>query len=79
MLEWCGMKRIKQIIESFLNIGRDPSAAITSAWGRVAASASTAEHDDLALIDRLIAGTVQQAEEMKRKGDKPATNSESKS
>lgn len=73
------MKRIKQIIESFLNIGMDPSRAISSAWGRVAASASTAEHDDLALIDRLVAGALDQAAEMKRKSDKTATGSEVKS
>lgn len=73
------MKRIKQIIESFLNIGRDPSAEIASSWARVAATASSANAGDLALIDRLVAGVLQQAAEMKRKGDKPATESEAKS
>jgi hypothetical protein len=62
-----GVKRIKKIIESFLNIGQDPQAAISSAWGRVAASASTATQEDLALVDRLIGGVLQQAGEMKAK------------
>ncbi len=61
------MKRIKKIIESFLNIGQDPQAAISSAWARVAASASTASQEDLALVDRLVGGVLQQAAEMKAK------------
>lgn len=52
------MKRIKQIIESFLTIGRDPTGKeIRAAWAEV----------------------LQQAMEMQRKGDKPATDSEAKS
>lgn len=61
------MKRIKKIIESFLNIGQDPHAGIAAAWGRVAASASTASQEDLALVERLIGGVLQQAQEMKGK------------
>lgn len=66
------MKRIKKIIESFLNIGQDPGIAITAAWGRVAASTSTASQEDLALVDRLIAGCLDQANEMKAKSTKEA-------
>ena len=61
------MKRIKQIIESFRNIGQNPADAIASAWGRVAASATGATQEDLALIDRLIGGVLQQAAEMQKK------------
>lgn len=61
------MKRIKQIIESFLNIGRDPNVEIASAWARVVASATAASEADLALVDRIIAGALQQSTEMKTK------------
>lgn len=71
------MKRIKQIIESFLNIGRDPGVAISSTWARVAASASTASQEDLALIDRLVGGVLQQAAEMKSKQAKADCESQS--
>lgn len=61
------MKLIKKIIESFKNIGQNPADAIASAWGRVAASATAASQEDLALIDRLIGGVLLQAAEMQRK------------
>lgn len=69
-----GMKRIKQIIESFLNIGRDPSKEIQAAWHEVV-STSTAKPEAVGLIDRLVGGVLQQAMEMQRKG---ATESEAK-
>lgn len=73
------MKRIKQIIESFLNIGRDPVAEISSAWARVASGSSSTNAGDLALIDRIVAVAMQQAEEMKRKGETATTANEVKS
>lgn len=73
------MKRIKQIIESFINIGQDPNKAIQSAWARVALSASTASNEDLALIERLISGVLQQAMEMQRKNSTSSADNEGKS
>ena len=74
-----GMKRIKQIIESFLNIGMDPNRAIASAWARVAASASTANQDDVVLLDLIISGVLQQAREMQQKTSKSPADAEVKS
>lgn len=71
------MKRIKQIIESFLNIGRDPGVAISSTWARVAASASTSSQEDLALIDRLVGGVLQQAAEMQARTAKSVAEAKS--
>ncbi len=73
------MKRIKQIIESFINIGQDPSRSIASAWARIAASATNADGGDLALIDRLIAGILQQAADMQKKASTSPADSEGKS
>ena len=61
------MKRIKKIIESFLNIGQDPGIAISSAWARICLSASTASKEDLALIERIVGGVAEQAAEMRRR------------
>jgi hypothetical protein len=61
------VKRIKKIIESFLNIGQDPGIAISSTWARICLSASTASKDDLALIERIIGGVAEQAAEMQKK------------
>jgi hypothetical protein len=71
------VKRIKQIIESFLNIGRDPGVAISSTWARVAASASTSSQEDLALIDRLVGGVLQQAAEMQARTAKSVAEAKS--
>lgn len=67
------MKRIKQIIESFLNIGRDPNVEIASAWARITLSASSATESDIALIDRVVAGVLQHATELKAKTSKAAS------
>lgn len=74
------MKRIKQIIESFLNLGRDPHEEISAAWNRIVDVAKgAATKEDIFLIQRVVAGALDQATEMKRKVDKPATDSEAKS
>lgn len=68
MLEWCAMKRIKQIIEALKVIHDTPSSAIHEAFCRVLSDVGNgrATKEDLSVISKVVYAVVGLAEEMER-------------
>lgn len=69
------MKRIKQIINALMDIGRDPTKELATAW--TAMGASTATQEQVNLLDRVMSGVLLMAEEAKGRPAKAETEAQS--
>ena len=58
------MRRIKQIINALMDIGRDPTKELATAWTAVA-NGTTVTQEQINLLDRVMSGVLLMAEEAK--------------